>query len=376
MTALRPSASRLLAALLVLLATACAGPEAPLVVGMNDRTVDLVLGARVRVVTEVVPPALPLRITLPRPGQTFPAAGVFTTFPPAPPAPCAPTVPLTDESIPAHQRATAEPQAPPAEATYDYDTLGFVLFVDPDQNEGAPSPENVPLGASVLPVKTTRTVGGVAAEPPVGSLRGYTYDVVWEAGDRASTSSYRIVVGPQVAPPPSEPTGSLPQDPPVTKRIPGANPPVQPGLYLTQGDRGTAGGFHPPAPGMRLVDFPVVAGASFATTATDGVSTIDYTSTVGFSPVVINACGTWVEGWPVAVDGTVASADPEFLGHQLARFNARYTIAPQFGGLIIDEEVEVTTPGDGQNVPFVPLRYSTARLAQAPEPVPGSEGGS
>jgi len=359
-----------LATCLGLVGAACAGPEAALVVGMNDRTVDIVLGERVRVVTEVIPPAMPVRVTVPRsrpaplPPPPLPSPITFE------PGPCAPPAQI---EIAEEDSALSPPKAPPAEATYEYDTAGVVLFVDPDQSEGLPTvpPEegDIPLNAAVLPLKTTRTVTDVVAEPAAAGVEPYTFDVVWDAGERSSTASYRIVIGEPVVPPPSDPTGSLPPETdPALDRAEGAPAgPTQPGLYLTQSDRQSASGFHPPAPGMKLVDFPVEGGATFAATSSDGVTTIDYTSTVGFSPVVINACGTWVEGWPVKIEGTVVSAETAFLGHQLARFEGEYLIAPQFGGLVLDENVMVTTPSDGQTVAAVPIRISTVRIAQAPQ---------
>lgn len=365
-----------LAVTLGLVGAACAGPEAPLVVGMNDRTVDIVLGERVRVVTEVINPAMPVRVTIPRsrpaplPPSSPPGRPPITFQP----GPCAPPEQIV---IAEEDSALSPPKAPPAEATYEYDTTGVVLFVDPDQSEGPPTvppePEDIPLNASTLPLKTTRTVTNVVAEPAAGGVEPFTFDVVWDTGERSSTASYRIVIGDPVVSPPSDPTGDLPPEAdPALDRAEGAPAgPTQPGLYLTQSDRESASGFHPPAPGMKLVDFPVEGGATFAASSSDGVTTIDYTSTVGFSPVVINACGTWVEGWPVEIEGTVVSAETAFLGHQLARFQGEYLIAPQYGGLILDENVMVTTPSDGQQVAAVPVRFSTARIAQAPLPAGG-----
>jgi len=376
---------RAAATVLLVLATACTGPEAPLVVGMNDRTIDIVLGERVRVVTEVIPPALPIAITIPR---TVPVAAPPIPVGPGPqPSPptrrfeLPPCTPPAEVEIAEEHSAISAPKAPPAEAAYEYFTVAVVLFVDPEDADGIPSippeSEDIPLDASGLPVITTRTIADVAEEPAVGGLEPFTFDVVWEAGERTTTSAYRIVVGePTVSPP--EPGGDdflPPETRPVEDRIDGVDPgPLRPGLYLTQSDRNSMDGFAPPAPGMKLVEFPVEGGASFAATATDGVTTIDYTSTVAFSPVVLDACDTWVEGWPVTIEGTVASNDPEYLGHQLARFEAEYVIAPQFGGLILEERVMVTTPSDGQSVPVIPVRISMAKIQTPPQPAGGDAG--
>lgn len=391
---------------LLVVASACTGPDALLAVGMNDRTVDIVLGERARVVTEVVPPSLPVQVDLP-PSSPVPPPQPFQPAPPPPPPPppapgphtfeLPPCTPPAEVVVAEEDSALGPPKAPPAEATYEYFTTAFLLFVDPSRAEIPPDPENlpelppdpenispdpgtIPINGSPLPPITTRTVAEVVAEPAVAGLEPFTFDVVWDAGERSSTSSYRIVIGdPPVAPPDDgdeEPTDGLPPEgDPLVERVEGVDPgPLVPGLYLTQSDRTSMDGFAPPAPGMKLVEFPVEGGATFAATATDGTTTMDYTSTVSFSPVVIDACDTWVEGWPVEIEGTVTSTSIEFLGHQVVHFEAEYVIAPQFGGLILDENILVTNPDDGESGVVLPLRASTAKIQSVPQPAGGDAG--
>ncbi len=370
---------RWVAAILTLAAVACRGPVAPLEVAMGDRLVDVLLGERVRVVSEVVPPAVPIE-PFPFPGrQEFPLPG----FPRGPAIPCDPPQEIV---IPPERSASRDPYGPPAPATYTFDTIGAVLYVEPGGEPPGlpPDPGDIPLGGTGLPLRTTRTIDNVRAlasvpsdptRPGTGLIRSFTFDVVWQAGDRTSVSAYRIAVGPRPPLPNSDPGSAPPEASPGVERLEGAGLSTSPGLFLTRADSGTAAGFRLPAPGMKLVDFPIVAGASFSASATDGVTTVDYSSSLGFSPVAVNACGSWIEGWPVTLTGTVVSADPEYLGHQLARFTARYVIGPQYGGLAIDEYVTVTTTDAAGTLPAIPIRITRAtiasppRLALAPEEV-------
>jgi hypothetical protein len=300
------------------LLVACAGPQAPLEVGMNARSVDLLLGARAGLVTK---------------GPVFPPIGITV------PGVFGPRVPGTFASPPAQRCPTAAPNAPylvqappkvalpPSAATYRYATTGEVRNGE---------------DAVKLPAVTTRTI----EQPRKEETGSYTFDVVTTIGDAQTTTSFRIV--PEWFPT-QPPTGTIDSGRVLVEgnsgqEVPDEHPEgsrIQPGLYLTRIDADDPD-VRFSDPGMKVVDFPIKAGATFRSAATDGVTTVNYTSTVPTSRPRVDACGTLIDVLAVDLSGQIARRTPT--GEVVtALFTSSYGIATQYGGVIVWERAEVAS---------------------------------
>lgn len=302
----------------VLLLAACAGPQAPLEVGMNARSVDLLLGARADLVTRgpVFPP-----IATTVPGLFGPR--IPGTFASPKPQPC----PAAAPNAPYLVQAPPKIGLPPSAATYRYRTEGEVR----NGND-----------ATKLPAVTTRTI----KKPLKEETGSFTYDVVTKVGADETTTSFRIV--PEWFPA-QPPTGTIESGKGVVEGNTGQEVPeehpegsrVQPGLYLTRiGSDDSAVTLDDP--GLKVVDFPITAGATFRSAATDGVTTLNYTSTVPTDRPRIDACGTLIDVLRVDLTGQIARRT-ETGEVVTALFSSSYGIATQYGGVIVWERAEVAS---------------------------------
>lgn len=337
----------------LLLATGCSGPVAPLEVGMNTRSVNLLLGERVTVVTtQGPPPAVPVAL----PSDT----GPLPLVPPPPPPPDPDLQPRQDDdpgpcpdaspTASYLNTATRTIDAPPAEATYGYRSRGVVTAGD----------EKIKL-----PAKMTRKVSDVRwAED-----RSWLYDVITTVGDVTSRATYRIALDPSAL---ENILSGLPGLPvPVSPELlillvesaTGVDVPVDgagdlsaiedllpsPGVYLVRTD--TPAKLTPTLslpvdfeyPGLKLTSLPMQPGQSFHTAGTDGATTMSYTSTVSQDRPRVDACGDLIDAYQIDLEGTV-SQPSETTGQPVSGdFTAAYAIAPQFGGLIVEETTRVVS---------------------------------
>ena len=90
-----------------------------------------------------------------------------------------------------------------------------------------------------------------------------------------------------------------------------------------------------PASGLLLLPLPVAAGEEFESVAVDRTRgrTIVLQGTVR-GPLRVDACGKYVDGWQVE-----ASVRDSGSGSESAEYTWRYAIAPQYGGLLINESL-------------------------------------
>jgi hypothetical protein len=302
----------------LLLLVACAGPQAPLEVGMNARSVDLLLGLRAGLVTDgpVFPP-IPTHV----PGLGGP--GLPGTYPSPKPERCPAAAPNAPYLVPAPPKIGA----PPSAATYRYRTEGEV-------RNGK--------DAVKLPAVTTRTI----KQPRKEETGSFTFDVVTKVGADETTTSFRIVPEWFPAPPPTGTvdTGAGTVENDTGQSVPREHPEgsrIQPGLYLTRIDSDDSA-VTLKDPGLKIVDFPIKPGAVFRSVATDGVTTLNYTSTVPAERPRIDACGTLIDVHRVDLTGQIArrAATGEVV---TALFNSSYGIATQYGGVIVWERAEVAS---------------------------------
>lgn len=347
--------ARVAAALFALsAASACAGPQAPLNVGMNSRPVDLLLGERIRVVTESVAPPI---------SPSFAPNGTASDRPsyaPRGPVHLAPgsTPPLPERACPAASadapiltQKTASPPGPPSSATYTYRVKGSVTAAG---------------HTKALPAKLTRDVANIRPDPPAA----YTFDAFDSLDSESSVTSYRLVPDWYPARPPTGTvdvvTGTAQTD--TGQQVPGnpAGSRAQPGLYITRLAASDTG-LRVPDPGIKVVEFPVATGASFSTAASDGVTTMTYTSTVNRVPARVDACGVLLDVFQVDLTGEITKQtdSPGDQGYVRATFNASYGVAPQFGALVVWEKVAITSADVS--------RTEEATINQEPaRPQPGS----
>jgi hypothetical protein len=119
---------------------------------------------------------------------------------------------------------------------------------------------------------------------------------------------------------------------------------AQPGLYITR-LAASDSSLRVPDPGIKLVDFPVQTGTSFSSAATDGVTTMTYTSTVNTVPARVDACGVLLDVYQVDLAGEISkqTTNTADQGYVRATFKASYGVAPQFGGLVVWEKVDIAS---------------------------------
>jgi hypothetical protein len=313
-------------AVLLLAASACRGPEAALNVGMNAKPVDLLLGQRIRVVTGGVAP--PVSTSFAPTGYLDGAAAPAKDVPVHVPSRTSGTSPCPSAPVDAAilTPKTPAPPGPPSAATYTYRVKGSIRVGGAER---------------ALPGELTRDVVNIRSEPPAA----FAFDTFDTMGGQTSATTYRVVPGWYPVQPPTS-NGDIAKSAAETQtgqQIP--NSPTasraEPGLYILRFAAGDAG-FRVSDPGIKLVDFPVELGATFTSAATDGVTTMNYTSTVNPVPTRVNACGILLDVYQVDLAGHISKSTSED-GYVDAPFTASYGIAPQFGGLVVWEKIQITS---------------------------------
>lgn len=327
--------------LLAALGLACAGPREPLSVGMAEHASSIVLGPPPVVVPEpvmrLVPPnALPIRITtppalppLPRPVDELPDPSPDPSPDPTPPtAAC----PQADPVAQPRAEALRTIMAPPAPATYSY------------RNDGQFEVSGANAVTGQFPTEATRKVAKVV----VAENGSFTFDVQATLGETTTITTYRVV--------PSEglETG---------------------GVYIARTeiveDDETQDVFDP-TPDLQLVELPITNNAVVSTVGVDPVSqrSMNMRSTV-VEKGRTDACGELVDVFVLRADGDVGPCTGPIRnpagGHvadgpcietgesapgvggdaappgSRTTFSAEYRLATQFGGLIVEDDVEVLT---------------------------------
>lgn len=378
----RPAAA---GAALLLLVTGCSAPVAPLEIGMNTRAVNLLLGERVTVVTQGPPPSVPVELPPPASAPELPPP------PPPPSVELPPIDPMPDIEPPPEECPDAPPDAPylntatrtielpPAPGKYEFSTQGGVFAFKPDPSQLPGSPLGVNVG--VIPPTTTREVTNVDRE----GTGSYVFDVVTrmdvtdakgKKSTKQSTAKFRIVPEWYPAKPPADPNsaggtveGGTGQDVPGDPTGAG----IKPGFYLRNVDSGSDDSRKLPEPGLKLVDLPIQVGQSFHTAGTDGVTTMEYTSTVNRDRPRVDACGDLIDAFQIDLEGTISQKSQQSDEMVIGNFTASYAIAPQFGGLIVQEATEVTSDANGLPVAKRTLNATINSVPKKPK-APGGGG--
>ena len=302
--------------LLLLLTTACAGPDRPLSVDFKEVPSNVVLGAQTSPTPVSTAPPVPTVIvlpprsvvTLPPPPFAIPPAG-GPVAPPSPPptaAPCPTADPRDAPALEAPSRITARP----AQAAYLFRNTGTFEVSGADARRGTFAPLSL------------RTVSG-ALEADNGS--GFLFTVQEVLGDVTTTTTYLVAV-----------TQPLPTDP-------------APGLYVydvtSRGSDGQESVFTP-VPSLQLAAFPLVRGAVVEARGVDATTrtAMTWTSTVT-GKARVDACGTPLDSWVLDLtDGRLISPTQDL------DFRATYAVGTQYGGLILRDAVAFAGTDDGAGV--------------------------
>ena len=300
--------------LLVLSLTACAGPKAPLQVGVRELPSDVVLGDRSQhpaepVSVPVPPVALPL-VPAQVPAVAFGPAYEPPAGAPQPPPPAAPPTPSC--SIGGPEPAKGFPVAdtvkrPAGVARYAFDTQGSYEVSGANAAKGA------------FPSVMVRSVRDVVQLP--GAQARYRFTVDGELGRLLTSTTYTLV---------PESASTTPLD--------------APGMYITKvvsrNVDGTTQEFTPArAPGMLLLPFPATAGTTFRQSDADPNTgtVLSYTATIGEAQKM-TVCGQTVGLIPVHLDGTTGGElSPDGGGG----FLIDYAISPEYGGISLHDVVSV-----------------------------------
>lgn len=317
--------------LLLLLTTACAGPDRPLRVDFKEVPSNVVLGAQPSPTpASTAPPAPavvvlppPSVVTLPPPPFELPPAGRRAA--PAAPLPTAPPCPTADPLEAPALEAPPRITARPAQAQYLFRNAGTFEVSGADARRGT------------FPAVSLRTVSG-ALEADSGS--GFLFSVQEVLGEVTTTTTYLVAV--------SQP---LPTD-------------LRPGLYVydvtSRGSDGQESVFTP-VPSLQLAAFPLVRGEVVEARGADPTTqtVMTWTSTVT-GKARVDACGTPLDSWVLDLtDGRLISPTQDLV------FRATYAVGTQYGGVVLRDAVAFAgTDGDAGV-----SRSNTATINA--EPLPG-----
>lgn len=312
------------AAVLALTTSACGGPDVPFGVSTKEVASDIVMGAADEKPAPVPVPPTALDVSLaPREGTVAPPR--FTPpRTPSPPTTTAPPAPACPAASPYEAPALAaelQIDAMPAAAVYAYRNSGTVTVTGVDASEEHYS----------LP--STRQVLGVEQ-----TADGFRFDVVATLGDTVTRTSYAV-----------NRTGALPG---------------QQGLFITAVHTTEPDGsvhLFEPTPPVTLMPFPAENGATWRGASVDGENgaTMRYEGSIGPRQRV-DACGKLVDAVSVTLKGETFESGRE---EQAAQFKAVYAIATQYGGLSVQDEVDITRAHSTGAV----NRQNTATIDRVPE---------
>lgn len=305
----RWSAWRAVLPLLALLLAGCAGPRAPLNVGIKEVPGDVVLGgAKPQIKYVPIPP-----ISLP---VTPPGVSEFILPVDREPLPSPQACPSADPLQAPARQAVNTIAAPPPAGVYLFRNDGTFELTGPNAVRGT------------FPEISTRVVKNIFkfTEPGTSQPAWFRFDVEASLVPVATTSTTYTLV-------PEHDGPGLPA-----------------GLYIsrvrTAFSDGTKEDFKPAnLPGLLLVPFPASEGKTWEAAGADPRSgmAMAFTGRVG-SKARVDACGVPLDAVVIHIDGDFGPSDGSGVvvspGAQ-TRFVADYAIGTQFGGLSLMDTVEV-----------------------------------
>lgn len=318
---------------LALLATACAGPVEPLVVTHKEVASDALIPKPPR---PPVPPAL-----VPPTALQLDAPSFFAPTPPPASVPgAAPTAVVTTPTTAGVAPAcpAADPRIGPAVVARNRIVLPPVPASYTFRNEGTYERGGAGATTERRVQESTRTVKDVQRV----SSNLWRYTVSAPLGDTVTDTTYQLDTTTA-----ADNTGG--------------------GLSVTRIVTTTAGRSttFSPTPAITLVSFPFEPGKTTNTSAaTDpnpsSATTIRYESVVG-QKTRVDACGVPLDAYTVTLKASVVARDD--VGP--TNITAVYAIAPQYGGLVVADDLTVDGSEGGNPV----RRTNKAIINREPQPV-------
>jgi hypothetical protein len=317
----------------------CSGPIAPLNVTVKGVPSDVLFGDQVKAVVKVpLPPGgltPPLGPPLPGGGYGPPTVTPELPLPsvaPTPAGPCPDDDPLQTPELEAPDSSLV----PPVEGSYPYRVTGMRV-------------DGKPISGT-----ETRSVGSITTVPdPSGksAAANIEFTVTSTFEGHIAVARYRAVpyngVDPVNFPPvqptaPAQPPSPAPSVTPSTLPVYSAGGPAVPGLYLLSLQQEGEVSVYNGDAGLLMVQYPVVPGASFSSSASDGTYTLSYTSTVGDNAHV-NACGVPLDSWTVKIVGSAVQASTT--DGPTVEVDDRYQFGPQFGTIPLADRTKHVVTG-------------------------------
>jgi hypothetical protein len=307
----------------LLLATACGGPQRPVDIGFKEVPSDVILGAHATPSPAPSPLASPSSFAPPPPSVIALPPPTFEILPePSPPAPVpAPSCPAADPLQPPNREAPPAIAAPPAKATYIFRNVGSYAISGADARKGT------------FPATSLRTVDHIVRS----SESNFSFDVSELLADVTTTTTYDVI-------------GASP--------LPAA---LAPGIYLKQvkSVRGTSTSTFAPSPELELASFPLVRGAAVKSSGVDPqtATSMQFTSTVT-GKARVDACGTNLDTWVLDLTAGKLISPTQNLD-----FSATYSMGTQYGGLLLRERTAFagTDGSDGVS------RTNTSTITMTPK---------
>lgn len=307
----------LIAAGVLAFTTGCSGPSAPINVTLKSFPQQVRIGA-----AKVTPAPL-----APLPPLAPPIAGGFVPAAPAPGA--APTAPPFEPPFvdPVHVCRKAPVGAVPAVPAGPVVSRQPSTASYPFRTGGKRVVSGANASTQYYPPDGTRVIGPTRSVDSPAAQGAFAYDVTAQLGANRTVTTYQVV-----------PIGVLPASP------------QSPGVYVTDiktlgPDGRVSTAFHP-QPAMLVLPFPANQGSTFRVQSADPATgvVIVYDGEVG-APETVDACGSLVDTRTVTHTGTVnlgkCSPTGCTSGAAVMQFVGTYSIATQYGGLSVKDEVRV-----------------------------------
>jgi hypothetical protein len=315
---------RAAAVAVLLLVTACGGPQRQVDIGIKEVPSDVVLGAHATPSPAPGPTATPGSTTPPPPSVVALPPPTFEVGPEPTPTLVAPSPPSCGTANPLEAPAREAPptiSAPPVKALYVFRDVGSYAVSGADARKGT------------FPATSLRTVGNIVRS----SDTSFTFDVAELLGDVTTTTTYDVV---------------------GTAVVPAALPA---GIYLKQvkSVRGQSASTFAPSPELELAGFPLVRGAAVTSSGVDPqtATSMRFTSTVT-GKARVDACGTPLDSWVLELTGGKLINPTQNLD-----FSATYNVGTEYGGLLLRERTAFagTDGSDGVS------RTNTATITTTPK---------
>ena len=311
-----------------LLAAVSCAPSAPLEIGSKEIPVNITLGEQASVAR---PPALnPAPAAFPGFIQPpIPRVEPGLVPPPVEPGACPIANPLDAAELVARATAPLEPRP----GTYAFRNTGEFTVGDA-----------VPVPYPEISQRRVRAIRAIEGES------NYEFDVSIPVADETTTTTYRVLNSGDT------PDRGIYIARVVTERSDGADAfvPTPPVLLMP---------FPPPEVGTNLEDeLSEVIGENYRSSGTDPISQTTMILEAKIDGKVrVDACGEWIDAFDIVVlDGRIVGP-----AKQVA-FTGRYAIAPQYGALVVEDDIELNGTDNFERVSSV-LRARINRVPREPE---------